>query len=283
LDELTNHDVTTVPLELFDFAFCRRLNKKAPELNKEFKEYIEDLQQLAIKENWGTPQGHQKYPVLHNYIWHTYMRIAEEYNDAVTPEERAKKIPMRDGFACFNTGLFTEEFERIFALFEQNRVPDRQPWYFLGFVPESDRQLSRFSPLPERANYFEDPGSLIFDYRLEIRPNKRHILVDNKDRLPQEYQAPDKYAWLVQHFEGAVNNAQRRLSENFKLAVPQYYRGRIQLLVPLYLTGNRQPDLALAIERDGDVYQARTCLTIDMAYNNARLIVKPQSDWLQPA
>lgn len=27
-------------------------------------------------------------------------------------------------------------------------------------------------------------------------------------------------------------------------------------------------------------YQGHTCLTLDMAYNNARLIAKPESNWL---
>lgn len=27
-------------------------------------------------------------------------------------------------------------------------------------------------------------------------------------------------------------------------------------------------------------YQGHTCLTLDMAYNNARLIARPNSDWL---
>ena len=41
--------------------------------------------------------------------------------------------------------------------------------------------------------------------------------------------------------------------------------------------------LALAIHKiSADTYTARTCLTLKMAYNNARLIVKLQSVWLRP-
>lgn len=71
---------------------------------------------------------------------------------------------------------------------------------------------------------------------------------------------------------------------NYKIAVPQYYDGKIQLLLPLCLTsGSPNPDLALVVHRLNDkTYTARTCLTLKMAYNNARLIVKPQSNWLKP-
>lgn len=60
--------------------------------------------------------------------------------------------------------------------------------------------------------------------------------------------------------------------------MPQFYGGRIQLLLPLCLTGDK-PELALTIQREDGFYAARTCLTLDMAYNNARLICRPETSW----
>ena len=37
---------------------------------------------------------------------------------------------------------------------------------------------------------------------------------------------------------------------------------------------------ALTVTKVGNYYQGHTCLTLDMAYNNARLIAKPESNWL---
>ena len=71
------------------------------------------------------------------------------------------------------------------------------------------------------------------------------------------------------------------MSANYTLAVPQYYRGSIQLLLPLCLTQD-VPQLALVVMRMESHYTARTCLTLDMAYNNARLLVRPESQWLSP-
>ncbi len=75
----------------------------------------------------------------------------------------------------------------------------------------------------------------------------------------------------------------RRVKTNYKIAIPQFFNNQIQLLLPLCLTPNSQnPDLALVIHRINNTYRANTCLTLKMAYNNARLIVKPQSSWLKP-
>ncbi len=82
--------------------------------------------------------------------------------------------------------------------------------------------------------------------------------------------------------DGAIQHALRRVERNYRTAVPQFYKGNIQLLLPLCMADRAQADLALAVKDEGEVYIAYTCLTLDMAYNNARLIAKPDSDWLEP-
>ena len=83
--------------------------------------------------------------------------------------------------------------------------------------------------------------------------------------------------------DGAIRSAQERVRRNYKAAIPQYYRGRLQLLLPICLSNPRQADLALVVERHGSsFYRSATCLTLDQAFNNARLIAKPDQDWLQP-
>jgi hypothetical protein len=53
------------------------------------------------------------------------------------------------------------------------------------------------------------------------------------------------------------------------------------LLLPLCLNTKAKADLALVIEKENGVYRASTCLTLDMAINNARLIAKPDDEWLK--
>lgn len=87
----------------------------------------------------------------------------------------------------------------------------------------------------------------------------------------------------VQLFNGAIETAKRMLEANYKTAIPQFYRGKIQLLVPICLQAPNKPDLALTCVKteDKSKYLGRTCLTLEMAYNNARLIAKPESNWLK--
>jgi hypothetical protein len=83
-------------------------------------------------------------------------------------------------------------------------------------------------------------------------------------------------------------HAKFRVEQNYKTAVPQFYwlpndeAGRLQLLLPLALEDIARADLALSVDRVGDVYRAATVLTLDMACNNARLIARPDREWLEP-
>ena len=82
--------------------------------------------------------------------------------------------------------------------------------------------------------------------------------------------------------KGQLIQLKERAKRNYKTAIPQYYNGNIQLLLPLSLTDPAKADLALAVERFNDFYRAATCLTLDMAYNNARQLARPDRDWLAP-
>ena len=55
----------------------------------------------------------------------------------------------------------------------------------------------------------------------------------------------------------------------------------MSLLLPLDLTEDENPDVALVVElTESGAYIGQTILTMRMAYNNARLISRPDSDWL---
>ncbi len=90
----------------------------------------------------------------------------------------------------------------------------------------------------------------------------------------------DEYA-LQTFLKGAIDNAKERVRRNYNTAIPQYYRGQIQLLLPLCLGNPQGAHLALVAERHTTFYHASTCLTLDMAYNNARQITKPDQAYLE--
>ncbi len=121
----------------------------------------------------------------------------------------------------------------------------------------------------------------MFDLRKDFRPNIDHIIVDNRDRFPALYRSMSDFA-LTSLLDGAISKVKVRLRRNYKTAIPQYYNGRMQLLLPLCLGDPKTADLALAVEDRNGHYRASTCLTLDMAYNNARQLARPDKDWLNP-
>ena len=243
-----------------------------------YQQKIEDLVQLARKERWDYLNDKQSMPhqILVNYINHTFMRLVELQADH--PDKNY--VFQDENTFCFDTGLFTKNFEPIYALFIPNNPKKKQKWKLKGFYKKSAYELRGIGQLPDRASYFDDFEDLIYDTRLDLRVNIDHILDDeeNKKRIPEKYRDSDN---LPMMFMGlALEYAKIRIKENYKAAVPQYFNGKIQFLIPISLGDPSVVDLSLAVGKEGGVYTGHTCLTLDMAYNNARLIAKPESDWL---
>jgi hypothetical protein len=238
-----------------------------------FTQSIEELKLLAMSEKWDyncSPTG--KHPILINYIHHTFDKVEDE--GKIEHDQKGE-------FSCFNTGLVTENQEEIYGYFQKNKKPGATiPHYFIGWRKSSDRDLSKFSKLAENATYITESTDLIYDVSLELRVNIDHIIQDNKTRFPAPFNTMDNYM-LSNILQGTMEDAKKRVRRNYKTAIPQYYKGKLQLLLPLCLQTKAKADLALVIEKENGVYRASTCLTLDMAINNARLIAKPDDEWLK--
>lgn len=256
--------------ELFNFAVFPNYDKSIT--------FLADT--LAAAEAWDfSDSSTQSKSILKNYLEFTFRKLLQEKKVVFTADNK---------FACFNTGLVTENLEDIFAFFEEYKKP--RPGFttafcFKAFLKKSDNNILRhFShSIPDVANFFDKPELLIFNPKCELIPDLDHIIGDNLTRFPVHLRSADD-AELRRQLVGAIDEVKKKIRSNYKIAVPQYYDSKIQLLLPLCLTsGSPNPDLALVIHKLNDsTYTARTCLTLKMAYNNARLIVKPQSNWLKP-
>lgn len=227
--------------------------------NVNWNEYSGKLSKLAIDENWSN----DTYPnngILVNYMAKTYERLKNEGNVVLSEE-----------YGLFNTGLFTKYFEPIYAYQPHNGQ--------VTFMTEYELSGIGIMEYPERANYFKDPELLLFDWHYPVIVQYEHILESegNINRLPKDIKENDNLAVLL---DGAVNMMKRRISANYKLAIPQFFDNKIQLLLPLCLLSAEKPDLALVVTKVGNVYRGHTCITLDMAYNNARLIARPENNWL---
>ena len=250
------------PDDLFSFAYLRDWNAE-----------LVTLAEQAEAEDWRyhSATGTQTLPVLANYLKYTYKRVCEENKIAVSEDGQ---------FACFNTGLVTAGQEPLFASFKRNRNVGQQPWVLGGWFRKGRSELNLFAELPEIADYFDDPSCLVLDIRKEFRVNIEHIIEDNRERFPEPYRSMSQYQ-LQNFLNGAVTAAREKVRRNYKAAIPQYYNGKVQLLLPLCLSDPRTADLALVVEKHEHFYRASTCLPLDWAYNNARQLARLDGHWLQ--
>ena len=244
--------------ELYNFMIWGDYNKR-----------MEELAEIALPEQWSF-SDRDDYGILKNYLKYTFWKLKHE-NKVVENEE----------YCLFNTGLFTTYYEPIYAYGESN-INDEPGWRFKGFYTEYDLGSLGIAEYPERADYFSDPSLLVFDWHCKINVKYKHSLEDdeNRNRLPDSVINSDTPLEIL---KGVIDTAIKRVIANYKLAVPHYYKNQIQLMIPLYFGKSDNPDLALVLSKmPKGYYQAHTCLTMDMAYLDARLITRPESNWLLP-
>ena len=231
---------------------------------------IQKLAEKALAEKWSFEDKDDNY-ILKNYLKYTFNKLQEE-----------GKVIETDTYCVFDTGLFSHYYEPIYAYGELYKNPSENTakWYFKGFKDTYELGSLDIEKFPERADYFSDPSRLVFDWHLDVIINCGHILDDlnTLQRLPDSIKNSDT---PLETLKGVIDTAIQKVIANYKLAVPHYYLGKIQLLIPLYFGNSETPSVALVLDKmKGNYYQASTCLDMKMAYNNARLIAKPESNWL---
>jgi hypothetical protein len=89
---------------------------------------------------------------------------------------------------------------------------------------------------------------------------------------------------LRNRLQDAIDLAIKQVRWNYKTAIPCFFptRNVMSLMLPLCLEDDGRADAALVVEltRSG-IYQGQTILTLQQAYLDARLVCRPNSEWLQ--
>lgn len=265
---------------------------------------LEDLaKNKALDEDWSysnSPTG-SSYRILWNYLAHTFHRLKEEDNNLPLEKRKIKISEQEKGpdISIFDTGLVDKQYKPLYAVFTENTPVDigKPRWTLIGFCARGEKlngvsYLTHFRELPERAEYFDEPSDLLYNYKLRLDAVTDHIVGDRGHRLPESIrkQVPEDMnenqmvEFLNRFLMMATERALERIKWNYKAAIPQYYEKtkKIQLLLPLCIDDPRKVDVALAVQRENEAYVGYTILELDWAYNNARLIARPDSDWLTP-
>lgn len=256
---LSAEDTHMETIDIYDYMYWGDYNLQ-----------IQKLADKALQEKWSFDNKTDNY-ILKNYLKYTFIKLQEE-----------NKVIETDTYCTFDTGLFSKYYEPIYAYGEINKssTGNAAKWYFKGFKDTYELGSLDIEKFPERADYFSDPVRLVFNLHLNVNKNYKHILDDlnTSQRLPDSIKNNDR---PLETLKGVIDTAIQKVIANYKLAVPHYYQNKIQLLVPLCFGKDDTPNVALVLDlMKNGYYQATTCLSMEMAYMDARLIAKPDSNWL---
>ncbi len=241
-----------------------------------FKEKIKKLAEIAETEKW-TLDGFENH-ILYHYILDTFDRCYSQNKIIESTVEVA---------AIFNTGLLSKNGQDIYGFFIENNnqqaYDNAQKWYFVGFLKCTDRKImdifDKDAPL---AKYYDNYNELFYDPSCEIITNVDHIIDDNWERVKGIIKQEISKTLMKILLTGALCDTRKRIERNMRLVVPQFYNEKIMYLLPLSIEfdENNIVTFALAVEKFNSKYRANTIFTLNMAYGKARLLMKPESNWL---
>lgn len=304
-------------------------------MNWAFMGYIPDtmhkLKEMSLDENWGkiinekgeecypkNEKGEDCYPILVSYLTYTFYKLFKDGNIFYSDNKE---------YAVFNTGLVDTRYKQIYALFKENKNPNRSAkWYFVDFCIEGEDRagktlVSEFNGMPPVAHYFNEVTDLLYDTRIGVpKLDIQHIIIERVERLPLEFvkaNAPhnfdvlnpncmsgdekrnyfdslrkaieeDSYSYrqMTNRIEDALKISIERVKWNFKSAIPMYYprKDKMCLFLPLCLVKDNEVDVALVVEKTSSGrYLGSTIYELNWAYKCARLVCRPDSDWLTVA
>lgn len=308
VQELPTRDRSALVQYLFDWAYVGYVPN-----------CLSELQGLALPgERWEfrntPPDPARPSPILYSYLVQTFARLVLETKVRLTADHSFA------AFNTGLVDRRYEPIHALFVP-NDGRAPWQLAGFCIAGEGVHGQNLVRsFAPLPASAHYFTDPKELL--YNVAAGPPSldwAHIILDRIDRYPREFiednrpkdfdckdpagladderveyyaalrsaiVADDRtYRRIMNRLSDAVDLSIKRVAWNFKTAIPTYYPRvrRLQLLLPLCLVSDEHVDLALAVEKTSSgSYLGHTVLSLDWAYKNARLVCRPDSDWLTP-
>lgn len=304
---VTKHQVKqngSIPQNLMQWAWM-----------SDFRQVVNDLKNIALKERWfyKTQNPSFPFPILSKYLTYTFFRLSKEPGKIKTTDQYAS---FNTGLV---NNLYEPIYALFEKNRVQGRQEWYFHEFCISGVGKAGKILaSNFNPLPERAHYFSNPSELIYDSSApEPQLNWNHIILDNVSRLPIDFLEENKpegflfrdtatmntierdqyytdlaaaiendskkFRAIKNRFSDSLDLALKRVQWNFKTAIPMYYPpyNKMSLLLPLSLIDDEVIDLALVTEKtQSGNYLGHTILPLGWAYSNARLVTRPDSDWL---
>ena len=259
-----------------------------------------------------------RYQILESYLRHTFAKLMLEYNKP-SSDNYGKIVFSTDGKYCyFNTGLLTKYAQDLYLTGEVRGMKDSgvftcdNPRFVdskIELVKSYGFAQRDIDPGPGVASFYKSVSEIVYDPSITIdftESKLEHIIDDGirRGRFPKKYTISQTGKpvppWsLAQMLNNSIKIACMMAQRNFKYVIPQYrpagveyvggkkvvYEGQIQFLMPIYLSADyfSPPDFALVLSRRDGFYVPETILLLPWAYNNARILCKPDNSWLTPS
>ena len=267
--------------------------KKEESRNSVLEDSLRDeiYDRLLIKENWKSSEKDR----LGAYIKTIMEKIMYEQSIAKGEHRGNGYILNEDKGKCiFNTGLIDKYGNDIYLIDLDNKnnnlyekeiriVDSKVSAMQFGFNKEDVINM------PKPIKFYEDKSDLIFDGTIsefDLGDNGRlyHIIEERRIRFPEEYRDVSCDV-LAEKIKSAINKAIRLSERDFKYVVPMYNlkMNKIQYLMPLHLGTSIEepPELTIVVGKNRGLYCVYTVLETDDAYDNARVLCRPDSAWLR--
>jgi len=271
---------------------------------------------LLEGDQWVYPNGLPKYPnfpILFNLLQCTFCRLQHQGKVAYSIDGRyaAFNTGLVNNKYMSVVAIFNKNDEGFKSqwVFREFVIPGQREGKILN---------QKFKGEIEPASFYEEPSELIYNLKLGSPiVDYEHILVQRIERLPEKFleqifpstvdvhscfesigeERRERFAALAEYltthdsvyrimknrFDDAVELSMKRTCWNYKTAVPMYYPrfNSIGLLLPLALADENEIDIALIVSRTpADKYEGVSVLSLDLAYTDARVIARPNSEWL---
>ncbi|MBQ0160100.1 MAG: DUF3825 domain-containing protein [Bacteroidales bacterium] len=263
-------------------------------------------------------EGNTIYPVLNSYLRYTFFRLNKETNKIFYSKNRSYAVfntglvnhSYMQIFALFEKNrnasqpwyfvdfcvegegrsgkILVNDFEAMpmrahyFSkvsdmLYDTNQTTPPQP-------PQLDLNhiiVDRVDRLPYE--FIRENGP--FDFEISrtdcMTGEERKTYYENlRDAIKEDSKAMRR---LSQRLKDALETSLKRVEWNFKSAIPMYYpkKDKMCLFLPLCLVDEEKVDVALVVEKtDSGRYLGVTIYELSWAYKCARLVCRPDSDWL---
>lgn len=288
---------------LFDWAYMGH-----------YDSMMQDLAELALDETWSLGSS-SKLVILDSYLRYTFNKLWTEGKICYTQDDTGKKYA---AFNTGLVDDLYKPIYALFK--ENTRGPQEwtRDDFCVAGEDSGKKLVSLFDTLPPAANYFTNLSDLLYDTSKGTPIlDSRHIIIENIQRFPyavlkefapegfeilrtenlteeetkkyfeelKQAMQEDRYIYrkFNERLKSVVDLSVERVKWNYKSAIPMYYpnRKKMCLLLPLIFGRNNKVELALVVSKGkSGNYQGETIYPLDWAYKCARLVCRPDSDWL---